>query len=75
MGRNDILGCVGGRFFSMEIKSLTGKPSELQIYHQERVIANGGHSYIVNTFEKYESIIEALLLLPTLNESLNLPFD
>lgn len=41
-GTPDLLCCINGRFVAIEVKSNTGKPSELQKYNIEQIHNSGG---------------------------------
>lgn len=47
VGVPDILACVNGSFLGIEVKSSTGKPSELQIYNVKTINECGGYAVIV----------------------------
>lgn len=47
VGIPDILACVNGHFVGIEVKSSTGKPSELQIYNVKTINECGGFAVIV----------------------------
>lgn len=46
-GIPDILACIGGYFVGIEVKAQNGKPSELQIYHCNKIRKAGGFAFIV----------------------------
>lgn len=62
-GIPDILACVNGHFVGIEVKAEKGKPSELQIYHQQKIRESGGLSYILypKDFEEFKKEIKKLL--------------
>lgn len=45
-GVPDILACIGGHFVAIEVKSIAGKPSDLQIYTCEKIREAGGIAFI-----------------------------
>ena len=47
VGVPDILACVNGSFVGIEVKSSTGKPSELQIHNVKKINESGGYAVIV----------------------------
>lgn len=61
-GIPDILSVVNGHFLAIEVKSETGKPSELQLYHIEKIKQAGGHAVIVkpSQFEELKELIQEL---------------
>jgi Holliday junction resolvase len=51
MGRSgvpDIICCHRGRFLGIECKAGKNKPTELQLYELERILAAGGEAMVVN---------------------------
>lgn len=48
VGVPDILACVNGSFVGIEVKSSTGKPSELQIYNVKTINECGGYAVIIS---------------------------
>lgn len=62
-GIPDILACVNGYFVAIEVKAENGKPSELQIYHQQKIKESGGIAYILypKDFECFKKDIKKLL--------------
>ena len=59
----DLLCCVNGRFLGIEVKAESGKPSELQLHHIEKIKQAGGHAVIVkpSQFEELKELIQELL--------------
>lgn len=62
-GIPDILACVNGHFVGIEVKAEKGKPSELQLYHQQKIKDSGGMAYILypKDFEEFKKEIKKLL--------------
>ena len=62
-GIPDILACVNGRFVAIEVKAEKGKPSELQLYHQQKIKDSGGIAYILypKDFDEFKKDIINLL--------------
>ena len=58
----DLLICFRGRFIALELKSETGKPSKLQLYHKKLVEKAGGISIILqpHQFSKFKEFMEKL---------------
>ena len=48
VGVPDILACINGSFVGIEVKSSTGKPSELQIHNVRAINECGGYAVIVS---------------------------
>ena len=61
-GVPDILACVNGHFIGLELKAENGKPSELQLYHQQKIRDSGGKAYILypKDFEQFKKEVEQL---------------
>ena len=47
-GTPDILGCYQGRFFGIEAKAGTNKPTDLQMKRLQRIDETGGLALVVN---------------------------
>ena len=61
-GIPDLLCAVNGHFLGIEVKAENGKPSELQLYHIEKIKQSGGHAVIVkpSQFDELKELIEEL---------------
>lgn len=46
-GIPDVLACINGYFVAIEVKAQNGEPSELQIYHCEKIRKAGGFAFIL----------------------------
>jgi hypothetical protein len=57
VGTPDIIGCILGRFFAVEVKSALGTASVIQKYKLENIKKAGGLSFIVapQTFEDFKT--------------------
>lgn len=68
-GVPDILACVNGYFVAIEVKSQTGKPSELQIYNRDEIRKAGGIAVVLypNQWENFKLLIDDLVKLPNQN--------
>lgn len=51
-GIPDILGCWKGQFVAIEVKTETGKPTKLQLYRIEQILAAGGRAGIARNVEE-----------------------
>jgi len=62
-GIPDILACVNGHFVAIELKSSSGKPTELQKYNIRRINECNGVGIILypKDFERFEKLILDLL--------------
>lgn len=47
-GIPDIVGCVGGRFFAIEVKAGKNRPTKLQSMEHDAIRAAGGVALVVN---------------------------
>lgn len=61
-GIPDIIGCVAGKFFAMELKTEKGKPSDLQVYNINKITKAGGTVCIVRTVEESLMTIKSTLM-------------
>lgn len=63
-GIPDILACVNGYFVAIEVKASNGKPSELQIYHRDKIRNADGISIILypEQWNYFKVLIELLKL-------------
>lgn len=61
-GIPDILACVNGYFVGIEVKAQNGKPSELQLYHCEKIRRSGGFAFILypSGFDDFKIFITGL---------------
>ena len=61
-GIPDILACCNGHFLAIEVKAENGRPSELQLYHVEKIKESGGHAVIVkpSQFDELKKLIQEL---------------
>lgn len=50
-GIPDIVGCINGMFFGLELKRCTGRPSKLQLYTIDKIKKAGGSVCIARTVE------------------------
>lgn len=58
-GIPDIVGCLNGKFFALELKSDSGKPTPLQLYTLGLINKAGGFTMVVYPWE-FEDMMEAL---------------
>ena len=63
VGVPDIIACVKGHFVAVEVKAENGKPSELQLYHLDKIGEAGGYSFLLypEDFENFKNFCENLL--------------
>jgi len=53
-GIPDIICCVKGKFIAIEVKSATGKLTELQKYELEKITEAGGVALVINGLNMHE---------------------
>lgn len=60
-GVPDIIGCIKGKFFALEIKAEKGHPSELQLYEIRKIKESGGYARVLypKEFESFKKEFEA----------------
>ncbi len=56
-GAPDRLVCYEGRFIGLELKSDTGRPSELQKVNLERIRRAGGEAFVVRSLDEVRQIL------------------
>lgn len=61
-GIPDIIGCIDGMFFGLELKRDKGRPSKLQLYNIDKIKKAGGTVCIVRTVEESLLIIKSMLM-------------
>lgn len=59
-GLPDIIAIYKGYFIGLEVKTPTGRPTELQILMQNSIREAGGHSEIVRSVDEVESILRRI---------------
>lgn len=62
-GIPDIVGCIDGLFFGLELKRETGKPSGLQVHTINKINKAGGKACIVRTVEESLLTIKSILMI------------
>ena len=62
-GVPDLLTCVNGRFIAIEVKSDTGRPSELQLVNIKQIQDAGGIAIVLypKDWDKFKAFIESIL--------------
>lgn len=63
-GVPDIVGCVRGKFFALEIKAEKGRPSELQLYEIRKIREAGGYARLLypKDFESFKEEFEKWMI-------------
>ena len=62
-GVPDIVGCYKGKFFAIECKAGTNKPTPLQALNLEQIMLTGGIALVINE-ENIDSVHSILLGTP-----------
>lgn len=62
-GIPDIIGCIDGMFFGLELKRDKGRPSKLQEYNIDKIIKAGGKVCIVRTVEEALRILKSTIMM------------
>lgn len=59
-GIPDLLACVNGKFYAIELKASNGKPLDLQLYAIEQIRKAGGKAFVLypKDFNKFKEIVE-----------------
>lgn len=60
-GVPDIIGCISGHFFALELKRDEGKPSKLQEYNIELIKKAGGKACVIRTVKEALEIMLTML--------------
>lgn len=63
-GIPDLICCVNGYSLWIEVKAQSGTPSDLQLYHIDKIRKAGGFAYVVypSGWDKLKEIIDGLLI-------------
>lgn len=57
-GIPDIITCVDGQFFAFEVKTPIGKTTALQDATIRKILAAGGHAYVVRSVDEVRAILQ-----------------
>lgn len=60
-GIPDIIACIGGRFFAFEVKTETGKTTALQEATIRKILACGGHAFVVRSVDEVRTALNGSL--------------
>lgn len=60
-GIPDIIACVNGQFFAFEVKTDTGKATALQDNTIRKILASGGHAFVVRSVDEVRTAINGFL--------------
>lgn len=59
-GIPDILGCLGGFFFAIELKSRTGRVERLQVHEIKEIHKAGGFAGVCNSVEEVRAFLNLI---------------
>ena len=59
-GIPDIICCVAGKFVAFEVKTATGKATELQKATIRKILKAGGEAHVVRSVDEVRVIIDSL---------------
>lgn len=61
-GIPDILACINGYFIAIEVKAQNGKPSDLQLYHCEKIREANGFAFVLypSGFDDFKKFVKEL---------------
>ena len=57
VGVPDVIGCLKGRFFALEVKQPTGRLSKVQAYQLARIRLSGGIAERVNSLDEVKKLL------------------
>ena len=60
-GIPDIIACINGRFFGLEVKTEDGKPTKLQEAAIRKILAAGGTALVVRSVDEVRTVINGPL--------------
>ena len=62
-GVPDVLVCLNGRYIGIEMKGDTGRPSDLQLIHIDRIRAAGGYAFVLypSAFDRFKAFVQDVL--------------
>lgn len=61
-GIPDIVGCINGKFFAIELKATNGRPTKLQEYTIDKIEEAGGKVCIARTMAECLGILKSTLM-------------
>lgn len=59
-GIPDIICCIGGKFVAFEVKTATGKPTELQKATIRKILKANGQALVVRSVDEVRAVIDSL---------------
>ena len=57
VGVPDVIGCLKGRFFALEVKQPTGRLSKIQAYQSDRIRSAGGIADRVDSLKEAKELL------------------
>lgn len=60
-GIPDIIACVDGRFYAFEVKTETGRATELQKATIRKILAAGGTALVVRSVDEVRAVLDGAL--------------
>lgn len=60
-GIPDIIACIGGKFYAFEVKTKIGKVIALQTATIKKILACGGHAYVVHSVDEVRAVLSSSL--------------
>lgn len=60
-GIPDIIACVDGRFYAFEVKTETGRATELQKATIRKILAAGGTALVVRSVDEVRTVVSGSL--------------
>lgn len=60
-GIPDIIACINGRFYAFEVKTESGRTTALQDATIKKILACGGHAYVVRSVDEVRIAISGFL--------------
>lgn len=60
-GIPDIIACIGGKFYAFEVKTENGKVTALQNATIKKILACGGHAYVVRSLDEVRTVLDGSL--------------
>lgn len=67
-GVPDLVGCIGGRFIALEVKTDTGKPSKIQLHIIECIQNAGGIAGVVRSYNDVLDLLYSYQIRPSRNK-------
>ena len=59
-GIPDIIACINGHFFGLEVKTNVGKPTKLQEATIRKILAAGGTAVVVRSVDEVKAVVNGI---------------